>query len=83
MYFVVYPSPVQAAKPELSLEFFREGQLIARAAPGLPSPDDEGRIAYVASFPTDSFAPGQYEVRAVIRQGSTAAEENALFTVGP
>ncbi len=82
-YFVIYPSSTSGVKPQLLLEFYRDGQPVGRATPDLPAPDDKGRIAYVASSTADLFTPGQYEVRALVRQGASAAEEHALFTIRP
>lgn len=83
LYFVVYPSAALAEKPQLTLEYYRDGQLVARATPDLPAPDDKGRISYIATSSADSFAPGQYDVHAVVQQGVSAAEGNALFTIVP
>lgn len=82
-YFVVYPSKEIAEKPQLVLEFFQEGQLVAKAAPELPPADEQGRIRYIASSASENFRPGQYEVRAVVRQGTSACEEHAFFAINP
>jgi len=51
--------------------------------PQLPAPDVEGRIAYLATVPMDKLEPGRYVIRALVRQGSAAAEEYAFFSVNP
>ena len=56
-------------------------RIVARAEPGLPPPDTEGRIPYVVSVPTESLAPGRYEVSAVVRLGETASRERTFFTI--
>ncbi len=83
LYFVIYPSVMLPGKPQLSLEFFRDGELVARAAPELPAPDENGRISYVASSSAENFKPGQYEVRTIVQQGASAAQEHAFFTINP
>jgi len=80
-FFVVYPAPGLNEKPGLTLEFLLDGQVIARAAPELSQPDDRGRIAYIASAPTETFKAGRYELRAVVTQGRQAAEEHAFFVI--
>jgi VWFA-related protein len=67
----------------LTLEFSREGAVVARSSVELPLPDAAGRIPYVASIPTQSLAPGRYEVTAVVKAGEAAARERTLFTIGP
>jgi len=70
-----------AAKPSLTLEFTRDGAVVGRSNAELPEPDGLGRIPYVASVPLRSFAPGRYEVAAIVRRGDAAARERAFFTV--
>ena len=70
-----------AGKPSLTLEFSRDGAVVGRSTIELPAPDAAGRIPYVASVPTQSLAPGRYEVAAVVRQGEAAARERAFFTL--
>jgi hypothetical protein len=78
-YFVVYPQPGLAEKPQLTLQFLKDGQPVAQARPELPEADKLGRIPYVAS--SSPLPPGQYEIRAVVAQGAGRAEEHAFFTV--
>jgi VWFA-related protein len=83
LYLVVYPHAEEAEKPQLALQFLKDGELVAQALPELQAPDAQGRIPCVGSLPLSTFKPGRYEVRAVVRQGSTGAEEHAFFTVNP
>jgi hypothetical protein len=82
-YFVVYPLASSQEKPQLTMEFLLEGQLVAKATPELPAADQNGRIRYVASLPLANFKPGNYELRTVVRQGGTAAEERSAFSINP
>jgi hypothetical protein len=82
-YFVIYPVASAAEKPQLTMMFLREGKLVAKASPDLPAPDLSGVIRYVASLPLTSFTPGDYEVRTIVRQGATSAEEHAVFSINP
>ncbi len=83
IYFIVYPSSEISEKPRMELEFLRGGQVVAVSNPQLPAPDVAGRIAYLATVPTDKLEPGRYMIRALVRQGSAAAEEYAFFSVNP
>jgi VWFA-related protein len=80
-FFVVYPAPGLNEKPGLTLEFLLDGLVIARAAPELSQPDPQGRIAYIASAPMETFKAGRYELRAVVTQGRRAVEEHAFFVI--
>jgi len=80
-YFVVYPAAGSTEKPNLTLEFLLDGEVIARAMPELTSPDQQGRIPYIATAPMEKFKTGRYEIRAVVSQGQQADEEHAFFTI--
>ena len=80
-FFVVYPAPGVNEKPGLTLEFLLDGQVIARATPELSQPDAQGRIAYIASAPMETFKTGRYELRAAVTQGRQIAEEHAFFVI--
>lgn len=79
VYLVVYPAKDVSEPAQLTLEFMLDGKVVGKAVPELPAPDDQGRIPYVASIPSQSFKPGRYEIRAVVRQGGSATEEHAFF----
>lgn len=80
-YFVVYPAAGSIEKPNLTLEFLLDGEVVARATPELTSPDAQGRIPYIATAPMEKFKTGRYEIRAVVSQGQEADEEHAFFTI--
>jgi len=81
-YLTIYPE-AGAGEPALSFEFTRDGVVVGRSAAELPTPDETGRIKYVASFPTEIFAAGRYELRAVATQGAHAATSVAAFLLIP
>ena len=80
-FVVVYPAP-SADKPQLTMEFVKDGNSMGQASPELPSGKD-GRIPYVASLPLANFAPGTYELRLTVSQGASVAEQKATFTIKP
>ena len=84
LFLVAYPGKAAAGGPaSLTLEFSRDGAVVARSTTELPAPDAAGRIPYVASVSTQSLGPGRYEVGATVREGDAAARERAFFTVAP
>jgi len=82
LFLVAYPAAGAAEKPELTLALIREGAVVGRATPDLPGADDKGRIAYIATLPSTGLGPGRYEVRAILRQGASVAEETTFFNIG-
>src|SRR6266545_944415 len=81
LFLVAYPEPRLEAKPELVIEFLRDGRLVARSTPELPAPDGQGRIPFVASVRPTGLGPGLYQVRALLRQGSLTADESTALRV--
>jgi len=81
LFFVAYLPPGSEA-PQVTLEFERDGRVVAQAEPRLPRPDAAGRIPYVVSVPAGRFGPGRYEVRAELRSGLQRAWERCSFHVG-
>jgi len=82
-YLVVYPSAHNPARPEISIEFDRQGIVKRVAAVALDAPDAEGRIQYVGNAPIDQFDPGYYAVRFLVRQGTEIAEEHFSINLEP
>lgn len=81
-YVTIYPG-AGAGVPGLAFEFIRDGKVIGRSAVQLPEPDEAGRIKYVASFPTEIFAPGEYGLRAVATKGAASASSQTRFVLIP
>ena len=82
-YMIVYPDAHNASKPQMVIEFNRDGHAKRVAAMELGAADSDGRIQYVANAPIDQFDPGNYAVRFVVRQGSEIAEEDFSVNLEP
>ena len=80
-YVVVYPS--QGRVPSLAFEFLRGDAVLGRSVAELPAPDPDGRIKYVASFPTTIFEPGAYRLRAVATLDGRTSTSDVSFTIVP
>ncbi len=81
MFFVVYPDPNISDKPQVVMEYLLDGKPIGRGEVPLPAADASGKIPYVMSSPAENMPPGNYEVRLLVKQGNTAAEDRAFVTV--
>ncbi len=83
VFFTIYPDTSSTEKPTLTLEYLQEGKVVGRIQPELTPVDANGRIPYMASSPADQMPAGTYEVRAIVQQGKTKAEEHTTFTIEP
>jgi hypothetical protein len=83
LYFVVYPNRDVAVKPELEIDFLREGKFVARAEPPRGEPSGKGSIPYMANSSMASLELGNYEVRVIARQGSAQAVGQTWFSIVP
>ena len=80
-YFAVYPDPAVKDGPQATMAFYKDGQLLGAAPVPLGPVQKDGRIPFFTALPADKFAPGSYEIRLGIAQGSASAEEKVDFKV--
>jgi VWFA-related protein len=79
-FFTVYPGTA-GAKPEAVLELMQNGQPLAQVPLPLDAPDASGRIQQVGRLPLDALAPGTYELRVVVKQGSEQIFRSAMLHI--
>jgi hypothetical protein len=83
-YFVAYPAAGPGAgASEATVELLSNAQAIATAPLQLDAPDAAGRIPHVSRLPLEPLAPGNYELRVRLRQGSATALRSLPFRVVP
>jgi VWFA-related protein len=82
-YVVVYPDSKSTDKPEMFIEFNRDGVKKRVAVSTLDAPDSQGRVQYIANAPIAQFDPGNYAVRFVVKQGTERAEEDFSLVLEP
>jgi VWFA-related protein len=82
-YVVVYPDARNPDKPEMYIEFNRDGNVKKVAASELGAPDAQGRVQYIANAPIGQFDPGNYAVSFVVKQGTERAQENFSVLLEP
>ena len=78
VYFMVYPEPGNAAKPELRVQLLKSGRVLARRKLALPSPDQSGGIPM---WIQETKQPGSYELRVTAVQGSSSTDRSLTYTV--
>ena len=79
-FFTVYPGAA-GTKPEAVLELIQNGQPLAQVPLPLDAPDASGRIQQVGRLPIDALAPGTYELRAIVKQGSEQVFRSATLHI--
>ena len=77
LFFTVYPDTASKAAPAAEIEFLQGGKSLTKVSMQLPGANAQGRIPYVLTIPASAIPPGLYEVRAVVKQGSSSAESKA------
>jgi VWFA-related protein len=79
-FFTVYPGAA-GTKPEAVLELIQNGQPLAQVPLPLDPPDASGRIQQVGRLPVDALAPGTYELRVIVKQGSEQVFRSATLHI--
>jgi len=57
------------------------GKLVAQVPMPLAPADPNGRIQQVGRLPLDRLAPGVYELRAIVKQGSETALRSTMMRI--
>jgi len=78
VYFKIFPYAANSAKPVLTVRLFKDGRPIANLRPPVPAPAAFGVIPIVLEV---TAAPGNYEVRATVAQGSNSVDQSLKYTI--
>ena len=81
MFFVVYPDPAIKAKPAVEIEYIKDGQTVGKGTLELPPPDAQGRIPYIMGSQASGMPPGEYVIRATVKQGNSTADDKTTVKV--
>jgi VWFA-related protein len=79
-YFAVYPGKTGAA-PESSIELLLNGKVLAELPLPMGPADASGRIQQVGRLPLDQLAPGTYDLRAIVKQGTEQMVRSTMLRV--
>ena len=79
-YFVIYPGAAKAM-PEAAIELLQNGTLLARMPMPQNAPDESQRIAHTGRLPLGQLAPGTYELRVVVKQGTEQVSRSTMLRV--
>jgi len=81
LFFTVYQDPAITAKPTVEIEFLQNGKSLTKVPMPLPPADAQGRIPYVMTIPASAIPAGEYEVRAVARQGDSTSQTKSQVKI--
>ena len=79
-FFTVYRGTTTPA-PEAVLDVIQNGKRLAQLPLALDPADASGRIQQVGRLPLDAFAPGTYELRAIVKQGADQVYSSVMVRV--
>jgi hypothetical protein len=79
-YFAIYPAAGQAPS-EPAIDLLLNGRQLARLPMPLGRPDASGRIAQLGRLPLDQLAPGTYELRVSVKQGSEQLSRSTVLRI--
>jgi len=82
MFMTVYAAK-GAGAPKMSIELSQAGKPLGQLPVQLPAADAQGRIQYTGTIPLDAFPAGEYDLKAIVSDGSGTATRSEHFTVQP
>ena len=82
LFFLVHPIAGSQSQPVLRMQIFRNGQMLTEMPMELDKVSGSGAaIPYLGSIHGHSFAPGDYQVKALLSQDGGTATSTAAFHV--
>lgn len=82
-FFVTAWPAVERPGVEARVEVVRGGTTVAATAPARLRPDADGRIRLASSLPLERLAPGAYELRVTLSDGTDAETRTAHVPIAP
>lgn len=79
-YFALYPA-AKEPPPTATIELAQSGKLVAQVPMPVPAADASGRVQQVGRLPLADLQPGTYELRAVVKQGTTQITRSAVVSI--
>jgi VWFA-related protein len=79
-FFTVYGGNAAAAR-KATIEVSKAGQVTGRVIADLPAPDASGRTQFAGALPLQNFAPGTYDLKVTVADGSATDTRQTRFTL--
>jgi VWFA-related protein len=81
LFMILHPDSKVAATPTLEMQVIRNGKAGRLTPLPLRTGSTGATIPYLASFQTKALAPGDYKVKAMMKQGGDTTTQEIAFTV--
>jgi hypothetical protein len=82
LFFLVHPVAGSQSQPALRMQIFRNGELLTEMPMTLDKVSGTGAaVPYLGTINGHAFAPGDYQVKALLTQDSSTASSSASFRV--
>jgi hypothetical protein len=78
LYFVAYPMKDSSDKPAVTIEFLRNGTVVAQQSPPLAALDANGAVPMIVQAKLET---GDYEVRVALTQGNLRVSQGVPLVV--
>jgi VWFA-related protein len=80
-FFTAYPGGGTETTLNGTIELLQDAKVVARAPMTMEKPDDQGRIQQVSRLPIGALAPGRYQLRVLVQQGTQTAAGMTEFRI--
>jgi hypothetical protein len=80
-FFTAYPGGGTSTDLTGTIELLQDAKVVARAPMSMATPDAEGRVQQVSRLPIEALAPGRYQLRVVVQQGTASVARTTEFRV--
>ena len=80
-FFTAYPGGGTSTDLTGTIELLQDAKVVARAPMTMAKPDAEGRVQQVSRLPIGQLAPGRYQLRVLVQQGSQAVSRVTEFRI--
>ena len=80
-FFSVYGATEPAKARKATIEVLQGEKSLGAASADLAGPDANGRIQYASALPLQSFAPGSYQLKVTVSDGTASDTRETPFTV--
>jgi VWFA-related protein len=82
LFFLVHPVAGSQSQPTLRMQIFRNGELLTEMPMALDKVSGTGAaVPYLGTINGHAFAPGEYQVKALLSQDGSTASSSASFRV--
>ena len=80
-FFTAYPGGGTSTDLQGTIELLHDAKVVARAPMEMSKADADGRVQQVSRLPIEGLAPGRYQLRVVVQQGTASVARTTEFRI--